>query len=89
MEYHFTKATDVATRIYETGMKQFGEDAEYVLKYLKFLISINDENSAYPICIASSHFRLYFTRCACPVRTRDWHFPARKGSSNMGDLDKL
>ncbi|KIJ33188.1 hypothetical protein M422DRAFT_183517 [Sphaerobolus stellatus SS14] len=46
MEYHFTKATDVATRIYETGMKQFGEDAEYVHKYLKFLISINDENNA-------------------------------------------
>lgn len=45
MEYHFTKATDVATRIYETGLKQFGEDAEYVIRYLKFLISINDENS--------------------------------------------
>ncbi|KAF8581991.1 Suf-domain-containing protein [Ramaria rubella] len=46
MEYHFTKATDVATRIYETGLKQFGEDAEYVVRYLKFLISINDENNA-------------------------------------------
>ena len=49
MEYHFTKATDVATRIYETGLKQFGEDPEYVIRYLKFLISINDENSASPL----------------------------------------
>lgn len=48
MEYHFTKATDVATRIYETGLKQFSEDAEYVVRYLKFLISINDENSTSP-----------------------------------------
>jgi cleavage stimulation factor subunit 3 len=48
MEYHFTKATDVATRIYETGLKQFNEDADYVVRYLKFLISINDENSTSP-----------------------------------------
>ncbi|KAF8520032.1 hypothetical protein BU17DRAFT_89425 [Hysterangium stoloniferum] len=46
LEYHFTKATDVATRIYETGLKQFGEEAEYVMRYLKFLIQINDENNA-------------------------------------------
>lgn len=66
MEYHFTKATDVATRIYETGLKQFGEDAEYVIRYLKFLISINDENSMSPcicvICKTEEH-----GRCACFV----------------------
>jgi cleavage stimulation factor subunit 3 len=45
MEYHFSKAPLVATRIYETGMKQFGDDSEYILRYLKFLISVNDETS--------------------------------------------
>jgi cleavage stimulation factor subunit 3 len=55
MEYHFTKATDVATRIYETGLKLFGEDAEYVIRYLKFLISINDENSTYSFHVPTAN----------------------------------
>lgn len=53
MEYHFTKATDVATRIYETGLKQFNEDSDFIVKYMKFLISINDENSAYAQSVMS------------------------------------
>ncbi|KAF8528207.1 Suf-domain-containing protein [Hysterangium stoloniferum] len=46
LEYHFTKAVDVATRIYETGLNKFKEEAEYALRYLKFLIQINDNNNA-------------------------------------------
>ncbi|KDQ53037.1 hypothetical protein JAAARDRAFT_72802 [Jaapia argillacea MUCL 33604] len=46
MEYHCTKAMDVASRIFEAGMKAFGDEPEYVLRYLGFLISVNDENNA-------------------------------------------
>ena len=45
MEYHCTTSMDVASRISEKGLQLFGEETEYVLWYLGFLISVNDENS--------------------------------------------
>ncbi|KAJ7182033.1 Suf-domain-containing protein [Mycena filopes] len=36
----------VATRIFETGMKTYSTDATYVLSYLGFLLTVNDENNA-------------------------------------------
>ncbi|KAH9936856.1 Suf-domain-containing protein [Epithele typhae] len=47
MEYHCgNKDLTVASRIFEKGMELFGDEPEYVLRYLGFLISINDENNA-------------------------------------------
>ncbi|THG95903.1 hypothetical protein EW026_g5829 [Hermanssonia centrifuga] len=46
MEYHCTKATDVAMRIFEKGLENFSNEAEFALKYLGFLISINDDSNA-------------------------------------------
>ncbi|CAE6435414.1 unnamed protein product [Rhizoctonia solani] len=46
MEYHCTKAPDVAAKIFELGLKVFNDNPDYVLRYLGFLISINDENNA-------------------------------------------
>ncbi|KAI0740261.1 hypothetical protein C8Q76DRAFT_707266, partial [Earliella scabrosa] len=47
MEYHCGKKdVQVASRIFEKGMTLFGDEVEYVLRYLNFLISINDENNA-------------------------------------------
>ncbi|KZV83278.1 Suf-domain-containing protein [Exidia glandulosa HHB12029] len=46
MEYHCTKATDVATRIFQNGMNLFANELEFVDRYLAFLISINDESNA-------------------------------------------
>ncbi|ELU44944.1 mRNA 3'-end-processing protein RNA14 [Rhizoctonia solani AG-1 IA] len=39
-------APDVATKIFELGLKVFSDNPDYVLRYLGFLISINDENNA-------------------------------------------
>lgn len=48
MEYHCgNKDVQVASRIFEKGMETFGEEVDFVLRYLGFLISINDENSEY------------------------------------------
>ena len=44
MEYHCFDDRAVACRIFEKGLDYFGE-IDYVLRYLNFLISINDENS--------------------------------------------
>ncbi|KZT55980.1 Suf-domain-containing protein [Calocera cornea HHB12733] len=46
MEYHCTKASDVAGKIFELGLKSFGDNADFVLRYLGFLISINDDANA-------------------------------------------
>ena len=55
MEYHCgNKDVAVASRIFERGMELFGDEPEYVLRYLNFLISINDENSEFIHCIRTS-----------------------------------
>lgn len=45
MEYHCSDGKVVASRIFERGLDVFGDEIEYVVRYLGFLISINDENS--------------------------------------------
>ena len=45
MEYHCTKATEVAMRIFEKGLETFPDEVEFALRYLGFLISINDDSS--------------------------------------------
>jgi hypothetical protein len=52
MEYHVCKATNVATRIFEKGIELFGnEEIEIVLRYLGFLISLNDDASELPFSV--------------------------------------
>ncbi|ODO03341.1 hypothetical protein L198_02186 [Cryptococcus wingfieldii CBS 7118] len=46
VEYHSNKDSAVAIRIFELGLKLFAEDVDYVVQYLKYLISINDESNA-------------------------------------------
>jgi len=45
MEYHSSGGKGVASLIFERGLGVFGSEIDYVLRYLGFLISINDENS--------------------------------------------
>ncbi|KAJ7135280.1 Suf-domain-containing protein [Mycena crocata] len=51
MEYHCypDDGREVAIRIFERGMNKFKGDVAYILKYLGFLISINDENNAHSL----------------------------------------
>ena len=63
MEYHCgNKDVEVAGRIFERGMELFGGEPEYVLRYLNFLLSINDENSGCIYCCLSCPINVsYFT----------------------------
>ena len=45
MEYHCFDDKTVASRIFEKGLEYFGDEIDYVCRYLGFLISINDGNS--------------------------------------------
>jgi len=42
MEYHCYNDKTIASRIFERGLDSFGEEIDYVIRYLSFLISIND-----------------------------------------------
>lgn len=55
MEYHCTKATDVTMRIFEKGLENFPDEVEFALRYLGFLISINDESSK-PFASGAANF---------------------------------
>jgi cleavage stimulation factor subunit 3 len=45
MEYHCNKDADVATKVFELGLKTFADEADYVVRYLEFLIATNDDTS--------------------------------------------
>lgn len=46
MEYYSNKDSGVAVRIFELGVRQFAEEVPYVIGYLEFLLSINDDTNA-------------------------------------------
>lgn len=51
MEYHCNKDSGVAIKIFDLGTKAFPKEAAFAVKYLQFLIQINDENSKH-ICLS-------------------------------------
>jgi cleavage stimulation factor subunit 3 len=63
MEYHCSDDKSVASRIFEKGLDTFGDEIEFVLRYLGFLISINDENSEASMFLSSFSTYNNFVRC--------------------------
>ncbi|KZT38713.1 Suf-domain-containing protein [Sistotremastrum suecicum HHB10207 ss-3] len=45
-EYHLSKAANIATKIYDLGLKRYPTDAGFICQYLHFLVIINDESNA-------------------------------------------
>ena len=45
MEYHCNTDSNIATKILELGLKAFPEDVSFAVKFLEFLIQINDDSS--------------------------------------------
>lgn len=46
MEYHCSKDVSVATKVFELALKTYGDDEAFVVRYLDFLLSVNDDNNA-------------------------------------------
>ena len=63
MEYHCSDDKSVASHIFEKGLDTFGDEIEFVLRYLGFLISITDENSEASMFRPSSSTYNNFVRC--------------------------
>jgi cleavage stimulation factor subunit 3 len=45
MEYHVAKQLGVANKILGLAHQRFPDEVEFVVRYLAFLMSVNDENS--------------------------------------------
>lgn len=45
LELHWNKEQKIATNVFEVGLKRFGEEIGFVVRYLDFLLSINDDGS--------------------------------------------
>ena len=50
MEYHVAKQLGVANKILGLAHQRFPDEVEFVVRYLAFLMSVNDENSTYIAC---------------------------------------
>jgi len=46
MEYSCSKDKNVACKIFELGLKRYGNNANYILSYIDFLSHLNEENNA-------------------------------------------
>ena len=51
MEYHGSDDKEVAGRVFEKGLEMYGDEIDFVQRYLGFLISINDQKSALAISL--------------------------------------
>lgn len=45
LELHWNKEQKIATNVFEVGLKRFSDDVGYVVRYLDFLLSVNDDGS--------------------------------------------
>ena len=53
MEYFINKDKSIAFKIFELGMKKFGDEPKYVLAYLDYLSHLNGTYiiSVYPVSV--------------------------------------
>lgn len=96
MEYHTNKDAAVAIRIFELGFKLFSDDVDYVIRYLQFLLSINDDTSersrslGFPDCGSGSPLTatspLTASRRASSVRAIGAENPYGEGEAAVGRL---
>ncbi|KHN81350.1 Cleavage stimulation factor subunit 3 [Toxocara canis] len=45
MEYYCSKDTDVAIRVFDMGLKKYGDEPDYALAYVDFLSHLNEDNN--------------------------------------------
>lgn len=45
MEYYCSKDKNVAFKIFELGLKKFGDNPDYILSYIDYLSHLNDDNN--------------------------------------------
>ena len=59
MEYHSNKDQGVAVRIFELGFKSFPDSPDFIVRYVQFLLSVNDDNSRFPLGLSFRSVRVH------------------------------
>lgn len=88
LEYHCSEDKTVPTRIFANAYSRFPNDVDFIVRYLTYLFSVNDETSAskYIICVdVSSHCN----RCTSYLRSLYETIPARDSSPYLGTLGAI
>ncbi|KAK0086162.1 hypothetical protein PV325_003667 [Microctonus aethiopoides] len=84
MEYYCTKDKNIAFRIFELGLKKFGDNPEYILCYIDYLSHLNEDNNT----------RVLFERVLSsgslePEKSVDIWNRFLEFESNIGDLASI
>lgn len=56
MEYYCSKDKNIAFRIFELGLKKFGDNPDYVRCYIDYLSHLNGEHIKKPTCTNKINF---------------------------------
>ncbi|XP_058803933.1 protein suppressor of forked [Phymastichus coffea] len=84
MEYYCTKDKNIAFRIFELGLKKFGDNPDYILCYIDYLSHLNEDNNT----------RVLFERVLSsgslePEKSVDIWNRFLEFESNIGDLASI
>ncbi|XP_071875267.1 protein suppressor of forked-like [Bombus fervidus] len=84
MEYYCTKDKNIAFRIFELGLKKFGDNPDYILRYIDYLSHLNEDNNT----------RVLFERVLSsgslePEKSVDIWNRFLEFESNIGDLASI
>ena len=60
MEYFSAKDKNLAIKIFDLGLKRFGDKAEYVRIYMEFMSNMNDDNNTRWIFLINLIFQIHF-----------------------------
>lgn len=88
MEYHCNKDSSVAIKIFELGIKAFPNEPALAVKYLQFMIQINDENSKQNGQTVRPLLTTRFRRASF-VRKAGRYDQGGSGEADLGHLGKV
>ncbi|KAH8921847.1 Suf-domain-containing protein [Atractiella rhizophila] len=83
IEYHWNKDSKVSTNIFELGMKSYGEDVGFAVRYLDFLISVNDTSNA------RAHFEKTVAKITDPEKSKPIWERWAEYEYQFGDLNAI
>ncbi|WFD33538.1 mRNA 3'-end-processing protein rna14 [Malassezia cuniculi] len=92
LEYHCSKDAVVATKVFELALKMFGSVPQLVVRYLDFLISVNDDTNARALFertisgMPADHARLVWERWAAYEYCYGDASAISRLESRLGDL---
>ncbi|CAG9536291.1 unnamed protein product [Cercopithifilaria johnstoni] len=84
MEYYCSKDTDIAIRVFDMGLKKYGDEPEYALAYVDFLSHLNEDNNTRVVLE-----RILTSDCMAPEKSIEIWDRYLEFESHVGDLSSI